>query len=73
MNRTWFRISRPAVYRGQCAELCGRNHANMVARVKAVPVAAYQRWVLRQRQAIDAANRATAAQARSQSPTGAGG
>jgi cytochrome c oxidase subunit II len=72
VNRTWFRISRPAVYRGQCAELCGRNHANMVARVKAVPGAAYQRWVQRQRQAIDAANRATAAQAQPPSPSGGG-
>jgi len=75
VNRTWFKITRPGVYRGQCAELCGRNHANMVARVKAVPAAEYQRWVQRQRQAIDAANRATAAQGQSSSSssTPAGG
>jgi cytochrome c oxidase subunit II len=73
VNRTWFRISRPAVYRGQCAELCGRNHANMMARVKAVPVAQYRRWVQRQKQAIDSANRATAAQAQPPSSTPGGG
>ena len=35
---------------GQCAELCGRNHANMVARVRAVSVEEYERW-LQQRKA----------------------
>ncbi|MFL5819791.1 MAG: cytochrome c oxidase subunit II [Solirubrobacteraceae bacterium] len=73
VNRTWFKISRPGVYRGQCAELCGRNHANMVAHVKAVPVAEYQRWVQRQKQAIDAANRAVAAQRQPSASTPAGG
>ena len=56
-NRTWFKISRPGLYRGQCAELCGRNHANMVAQVRAVPVNEYRAWVLRQRTAIQGANR----------------
>ena len=73
VSRTWFRVSRPAVYRGQCAELCGRNHANMVALVKAVPQAQYQRWIQRQKQTIDAANRATAAQAQPPSSTPGGG
>ena len=31
VNHTWFRLQRPGVYRGQCAELCGRNHADMLA------------------------------------------
>ena len=73
VHRTWFRVSRPAVYRGQCAELCGRNHANMVALVKAVPQTQYQRWIQRQKQAIDAANRATAAQTQPPSSTPGGG
>ncbi len=40
-NHTWFRADKPGVYRGQCAELCGRNHANMLrrrARAAAGPV-----------------------------------
>jgi cytochrome c oxidase subunit 2 len=60
-NRTWFKIARAGVYRGQCAELCGRNHANMLARVRAVPVAEYEAWLERQKRDIDAANRAAAA------------
>ena len=36
-NYTWFKIPSDTVeagteFRGQCAELCGRNHANMIAR-----------------------------------------
>jgi len=44
-NHTWFRIDRPSVFRGQCAELCGRNHADMVAHVRAVPPERYQAWL----------------------------
>jgi len=43
-NHTWFKVPEAGVYAGQCAELCGRNHANMYARVRAVPFEAYQRW-----------------------------
>ena len=32
------------VYSGQCAELCGRNHANMYARVIGMKMADYKRW-----------------------------
>ncbi len=39
-NYTWFKATRTGMYTGQCAELCGRNHANMTARVVAVPPAA---------------------------------
>jgi cytochrome c oxidase subunit II len=44
VNKTWFKATKVGVYRGQCAELCGRNHANMTARVKVVPFDEYQRW-----------------------------
>jgi cytochrome c oxidase subunit 2 len=63
VNHTWFRLERAGVYRGQCAELCGRNHADMTARVRGVAPAAYARWVARQKRLIDAAN-ATAARDR---------
>jgi len=56
VNHTWFRIEKPGVYRGQCGELCGRNHANMIAQVRGVPPAAYARWIERQRQLISGAN-----------------
>jgi len=47
-NSTWFRINKPGVYVGQCAELCGENHADMHARVIAVPPDQFQAWVARQ-------------------------
>jgi cytochrome c oxidase subunit II len=47
-NDTWFRISRPGVFTGQCAELCGNNHADMRARVIALPPNQFQAWMRRQ-------------------------
>jgi cytochrome c oxidase subunit II len=49
VNHTWFRLAREGVYRGQCAELCGRNHADMLAQVRGVAPAAYAAWVARQK------------------------
>jgi len=55
VNHTWFRLLKAGVYRGQCAELCGRNHADMLAQVRGVAPAAYARWVERQKNEIAAA------------------
>ncbi len=55
VNRTWFRLLKAGVYRGQCAELCGRNHADMVAQVRGVAPAAYARWVAQKKREIAAA------------------
>jgi cytochrome c oxidase subunit 2 len=68
VNHTWFRIERPGVYRGQCAELCGRDHADMLAQVRGVAPAAYARWVRRQRQLIAGANGAAARERRQAMP-----
>jgi cytochrome c oxidase subunit 2 len=57
-NYTWFKAPTPgAVYRGQCAELCGRNHADMTARVRIVSPQEFQAWLDQQRTAIAEANR----------------
>jgi cytochrome c oxidase subunit 2 len=57
-NFTWFKAPRAGeLYRGQCAELCGRNHADMTARVRVVAPGEYESWLADQRQAIAAANR----------------
>ncbi len=32
INETWFKIAKEGVYKGQCAELCGSNHADMRGR-----------------------------------------
>ena len=39
-NYAWFKVTKPGLYRGQCAALCGRGHARMIAAVKAVPAGA---------------------------------
>jgi cytochrome c oxidase subunit 2 len=62
VNKTWFKADHAGVWRGQCAELCGRNHANMEARVRAVPFDEYQAWYDRQAADIKAAREAGARQ-----------
>jgi cytochrome c oxidase subunit 2 len=47
-NDTWFRINKPGVYEGECAELCGEGHADMRARVIAVSPEKFQSWMERQ-------------------------
>lgn len=60
-NYTWFKIERPGVYRGQCALLCGRGHARMIATVKAVPPAQFEAWLAYQKELIAEANAAAQA------------
>jgi cytochrome c oxidase subunit II len=72
-NYTWFKISKPGVYRGQCALICGRGHARMIATVKAVPPAQFEAWLARQKQLISEANLAAAkARAKLNAQTGPG-
>jgi cytochrome c oxidase subunit 2 len=58
-NHTWFK-ARPGIYRGQCAELCGRNHANMLASVRVVSPEEYQAWYEAQAKRIADARQAQA-------------
>ena len=46
-NHTWFR-AKAGTYHGQCAELCGRNHANMYATVHVLPYDEWKAWYDRQ-------------------------
>jgi len=72
-NYTWMKISKPGVYRGQCALLCGRGHARMIATVKAVPPAQFEAWLAYQKKLIAQANAdAKVARAKLSSQTGAG-
>ena len=72
-NYTWFKISKPGIYRGQCALICGRGHARMIATVKAVPPAQFEAWLARQKQLISEANLAAAkARAKLNAQTGPG-
>jgi cytochrome c oxidase subunit 2 len=59
-NKTWFKVTEPGEWEGQCAELCGRNHANMYARVIALPYEEWRAWYDRQATAIEEAEQAAA-------------
>lgn len=61
-NYTWFKVEKPGLYRGQCANICGQGHARMIASVRAVPPAQYEEWIAKQTQEISEANIAAAKQ-----------
>ncbi|QCO66784.1 cytochrome c oxidase subunit II [Luteimonas yindakuii] len=45
INEAWTEITVPGVYRGQCAELCGKDHAFMPIVVRAVPREEFDGWL----------------------------
>jgi cytochrome c oxidase subunit 2 len=45
----WIQADRPAVYRAQCAEFCGKQHAHMALDVVAEPEPQFERWLDTQR------------------------
>jgi cytochrome c oxidase subunit II len=72
-NYTWFKVEKPGVFHGQCAFLCGRGHARMIATVRAVEPAEFEAWLARQKQLIAEANeKAAEARAKLKAQTGAG-
>lgn len=48
MYESWAVIEKPGTWRGQCAELCGLNHAYMPIVVKAVDEKSFTQWVQQQ-------------------------
>jgi len=48
ISQVWTVIEKPGIYRGQCAELCGRDHGFMPVVVRALSPEDYDRWVLNQ-------------------------
>jgi cytochrome c oxidase subunit 2 len=48
-NEIWLRADRPGVYRAQCAEYCGMQHAHMALTVVVEDHEAFERWVAAQR------------------------
>ena len=61
INEAWTMIEQPGVYRGQCAELCGKDHGFMPIVINALPESEYREWVAQQRgvavQQVQAAER----------------
>jgi cytochrome c oxidase subunit 2 len=49
-SSVWLRVDRAGVYRGQCAEYCGMQHAHMALTVVAEPPEKFWAWVAAQRQ-----------------------
>lgn len=45
INETWAKIDRPGIYRGQCAELCGKDHAFMPIVVDVRTPEEFDHWV----------------------------
>ncbi len=50
INETWASIEQPGVYRGQCAELCGKDHGFMPIVVEAKSPEEFDAWVAAQKQ-----------------------
>jgi cytochrome c oxidase subunit 2 len=53
---TWFKVPHTGLYHGQCAQLCGTDHAAMTALVKVVTPDQYTAWVQQQAQYLNSAN-----------------
>jgi cytochrome c oxidase subunit 2 len=47
-NHMGFVVRHPGLYKGQCAEFCGIQHALMLGQVRAVPAADFDTWVAAQ-------------------------
>ncbi len=45
VREAWAYIEEPGIYRGQCAELCGKDHGFMPIVVKAVPNDEFESWL----------------------------
>src|SRR5687768_1843301 len=52
---TWFKADNPGIYRGQCAELCGKDHGFMPIVVEVVAPDKYAAWVGDQQKKLAAA------------------
>ena len=51
----WFRADKPGIYRGQCAELCGKEHGFMPVVVEVLPADQYAAWADAQKKKATAA------------------
>jgi cytochrome c oxidase subunit II len=72
-NYTWFKIEKPGVFHGQCAFLCGRGHARMIATVRALEPPQFEAWLAERKKLIAQANeQAHIARAKLGAQTGAG-
>jgi cytochrome c oxidase subunit 2 len=52
INEAWTEILQPGVYRGQCAELCGKDHGFMPIVLDVLPKDEYRAWAAQQRRGM---------------------
>jgi cytochrome c oxidase subunit 2 len=55
LRDTWFRAEKIGTYRGQCAELCGKDHAFMPIVVDVVSQEDYEKWAAGEKKALASA------------------
>ena len=55
INEMWFNAEKPGTYRGQCAELCGRDHGFMPVVVEVLPQEEFDAWLEAEKAARQAA------------------
>lgn len=61
INEAWARVDEPGVYRGQCTELCGKDHAYMAVVVEVLPEDEFDAWITDQQQALELSSEAAVA------------
>ncbi|HET8701620.1 MAG TPA: cytochrome c oxidase subunit II [Nitrococcus sp.] len=72
INKGWVNIEKPGVYRGQCAELCGRDHAYMPIVVEAKTKEDFEKWVAEEKKREGVAGNAEKAAAKNPTPSANG-
>lgn len=55
LREFWARVDTPGIYRGQCSELCGKEHGFMPVVVQVLPEAEFNAWLAAHRPAVAAA------------------
>jgi cytochrome c oxidase subunit 2 len=57
INETWTKVDEPGTYRGQCAELCGKDHGFMPVVVKALDTKDFDGWLNTEQEKVAEAKR----------------
>ncbi|HVC49619.1 MAG TPA: cytochrome c oxidase subunit II [Burkholderiales bacterium] len=52
VKSVWFKVDEPGTYRGQCAQLCGKDHGFMPIVVKAVSPQDFTKWIQAQKAVV---------------------
>ncbi|EMN3324989.1 cytochrome c oxidase subunit II [Pseudomonas aeruginosa] len=50
VNEAWTKVDEPGIYRGQCAELCGKDHGFMPIVVDVKPKAEFDQWLAKRKE-----------------------